>query len=94
MARRKMDESLKKKKLTLSVKQETIDWLNDYCYANGMSISQWLDNVAAESLAAAEKEKLKAERKAKKEAKEREQIPGQTELPTFNPVFEELLYRD
>lgn len=47
MARKKL-EHLKKRKLTLTCKPKTIEFLYEYCDFRGISISQLLDDYAEE----------------------------------------------
>ena len=75
--RKPLPEGFKKQKLTLSCKAENIEYLNTYCNTRGISISQLLDSIAEDLQAEEQKQIAKAERAAKKAAKENEQLPGQ-----------------
>ena len=44
--RRKLPEGMKKRKLTLTCKPESIDFLNMYCDKYGLSISEIVDRAA------------------------------------------------
>lgn len=60
MARKKLDE-FKKRKLTLTCKPKTIEFLYEHCYEQGISISQFLDDYA-EVLMSKKKKKTRVKR--------------------------------
>lgn len=75
--RKPLPEGFKKQKLNLSCRAENIEYLNTYCNTRGISISQLVDTLAEDLKAEEQKQIAKAERAAKKAAKENEQLPGQ-----------------
>lgn len=64
MARKKM-EGFKKRKLTLTCRPQTIEFLYEHCYEDGISISQFLDDYVETLIT--KKNKTTRARKPKKD---------------------------